>query len=602
MKALRLSADLTLPLEAVTQKFAFLGKNGSGKTYGASKLAELMLDAGAQIVALDPVGVWYGLRLAADGKAPGIRIPVFGGLYGDLPLELTAGALIADVIVDRAISAVIDVSQFEYDTDKTKFCTDFARRLFHRKKAAPSAIHLFLEEAQEFLPQNPQRGEERMLHEMTRIGKVGRNHGFGWTLITPRPQEVNKKALNLTEVVLAFQTNGTHERKAIAEWVKEKGQDVDVVEILPKLKPGHAHAWSPSWLEISEEIHIAEKRTFNASATPKVGATAVEARPLAPIDLEKLKLDMAATIEKKKAEDPVELKKQLAERDRRIRQLASAKPGERVVTKPVVDQAAIDRAVAHVRKQYNGFLAQIAKSLETSAAMAARIPDRIAADLKDIADFTRKLETERPADAAGAGAERRARQSFSDPVPPALHRPAVQPRDRIEIELNGNGTVSGVQQRILNTIQGFASLGIDEPDKATVAALVGYHPNAKSYSNAIGGLRTSGYIEYPAGGRIRLTEQGSVIAEDKLAISTVDELHEVWFDKLGGVAKRILTPLLAAYPDPVEADVVAGNAGYHPNAKSFSNMKGRLRTLGLIDYPRPGMMAATNVLFPEGLS
>jgi len=158
-----------------------------------------------------------------------------------------------------------------------------------------------------------------------------------------------------------------------------------------------------------------------------------------------------------------------------------------------------------------------------------------------------------------------------------------------------------VKQRILNTLQGFASLGIDEPDKATVAALTGYHPNAKSYSNAIGALRTSGYIEYPSGGRIRLTDAGSAIAEDRLAVSSRDELHQVWFDKLGNVAKRILTPLLDAYPDPVEADVVAATAGYHPNAKSFSNMKGRLRTLGLIDYPRSGMIAATNVLFPEGL-
>ena len=41
-----------LPVDAVTQKLAFLGRTGSGKTYGATKLAELMLGAGAQIVAL----------------------------------------------------------------------------------------------------------------------------------------------------------------------------------------------------------------------------------------------------------------------------------------------------------------------------------------------------------------------------------------------------------------------------------------------------------------------------------------------------------------------------------------------------------------------
>lgn len=57
MKTLKLSADLSLPLDAVTQKFAFFGKNGSGKTYGATKLAELMLSAGAQIVVIGGNGL-----------------------------------------------------------------------------------------------------------------------------------------------------------------------------------------------------------------------------------------------------------------------------------------------------------------------------------------------------------------------------------------------------------------------------------------------------------------------------------------------------------------------------------------------------------------
>ena len=46
MKQLRIAADLSLPVDAVTQKFAFLGRTGSGKTYAATKLAELMLEAG----------------------------------------------------------------------------------------------------------------------------------------------------------------------------------------------------------------------------------------------------------------------------------------------------------------------------------------------------------------------------------------------------------------------------------------------------------------------------------------------------------------------------------------------------------------------------
>jgi len=45
------------------------------------------------------------------------------------------------------------MSQFESDADKARFAQAFADRFFFRKKAAPSAVHLFIEEAQEFVPQ-----------------------------------------------------------------------------------------------------------------------------------------------------------------------------------------------------------------------------------------------------------------------------------------------------------------------------------------------------------------------------------------------------------------------------------------------------------------
>ena len=281
MTELAIAKDLRLPVDAVTQKMAFLGRTGSGKTYGATKLAELMLGAGAQIVALDPVGVWYGLRLAANGTEPsGLELPVFGGLHGDIPIEPTSGALLADLVVDRGISAILDVSQLESDRDKARFAADFANRFFFRKKAAPSAVHLFVEECQEFVPQNPAKGEEQMLHHFHRLIKLGRNFGIGVSLISQRPQEVNKKALNQTELMLAFQMTGPQERKAISSWVSEKGADEDVGDILPRLQVGEAHVWSPQWLQISRTVKIAAKRTFNASSTPTVGSKAVEARPL----------------------------------------------------------------------------------------------------------------------------------------------------------------------------------------------------------------------------------------------------------------------------------------------------------------------------------
>lgn len=336
----------SVPVDVVTQKLAFLGRTGSGKSYAASKLAEGMHDAGAQLVVLDPVGIWYGVRLGKDGKSPGLPIPVFGGLHGDIPLEPTAGALIADLVVDRGISVVLDVSQFEHDSEKARFAAAFADRFFFRKKAAPSAVHVFLEECQEFVPQNPQKGEERMLHAFTRLEKLGRNFGIGVSLITQRPQEVNKKALNMTECLFAFQMRGPQERKTVEDWADVHGVDLDIKALLPQLAVGNAHASSPQWLRIAEVVRFDEKRTFDTSATPQVGKRSV-VRELAPIDLEKIQTEMAATLERAKAEDPKELQRRIRELEAELKKKPAA---------AAADPAAIERAVdeaTRLQREYN---------------------------------------------------------------------------------------------------------------------------------------------------------------------------------------------------------------------------------------------------------
>lgn len=319
MKSLKISKDLKLPISTVTQKLAWLGTTGSGKTYGASKLAEEFWAIGAQFVVIDPVGVWYGLRLAKDGKKPSsINIPIFGGLHGDVPLESTGGELLANLVVDKGLSCIIDVSQFESETEKARFAMDFANKLFFRKKSKPSAIHLFLEECQEFVPQNPQKGEERMLHAFVRMQKLGRNFGIGSSYISQRPQEVNKKALNMCQTLFVFRTTGTHERTAIEKWIEDKSLDETIANDLPKIPTGDCHVWSPEFLKISEMAHISEKETFNASATPEVGAVA-KARHLAPIDLDKVRSEMAATIEKAKGEDPKLLRQKIIQLERELK-------------------------------------------------------------------------------------------------------------------------------------------------------------------------------------------------------------------------------------------------------------------------------------------
>ena len=599
MKTLRLAEGLTLPTEAVTQKLGWLGTTGSGKTYGASKLAELFWDIKAQFIVLDPVGVWYGLRLAKDGKKPSdIRIPIFGGLHGDVPLEPTSGVLLADLVVDQRISAILDVSQFEHDTDKARFATAFADRFFFRQKASPTAVHLFIEECQEFVPENHQRGEERMKHAFTRMQKIGRNYGIGTSLISQRPQEVSKKALNLAQTLFVFRTTGSHERKAIETWIKDKAiEGQDIGQELPKLKTGAPHVWSPEWLELSEGVAIREKRTFNASATPEVGKAA-QARELAHIDLEKIRKDMADSIEKAKAEDPRLLRSQLAKLKAEVQSLNVELERERT-KKPVGREKRVEVPVLKD--------AQITK-IERAVQRYEVVAEALA---RPIGELTAALVAARSAVHEDRLRDRVAESGGSSrPHGRAIVPRQTLPQTRSDARVRGRvdatratGDITAVQQRILNALAELELLGAREPAREMVAFLAGYtHLNSKGFVNGIGSLRSAGLIDYPAGGAIALTDKGRAAAVYPAAPRSPEEVQERVIGLLGGASARILQPLLEAYPNALPREVVAEKANYqHLNSKGFVNAIGRLRSLGFIDYPDRGTIKAQPVLFLEGV-
>ncbi|HMJ10536.1 MAG TPA: hypothetical protein VK524_03970, partial [Polyangiaceae bacterium] len=215
-QVLDLSSEVTLPLSAVTETFGLLAVRGAGKTNAARVLAEEMFWAGLPFVAVDPVGSWWGLRSGRDGK-PGIPVPIFGGKHGDVPLERTGGKLIADIIVDQRLSCVLDISTFESEAAKREFLLAFAQRLYHRNE---EPLHLFLEEADDYIPQSFRAEEAHLLRAWENIVRRGRARGLGMTLITQRSAAVNKNVLTQVQTLIAMRTTGPQDRKAIEDWLK----------------------------------------------------------------------------------------------------------------------------------------------------------------------------------------------------------------------------------------------------------------------------------------------------------------------------------------------------------------------------------------------
>lgn len=266
-KALHISADIKIPTDAVTQSFAILAQRGKGKTYTASVMAEEFFEAGLPFVVLDPTGAWWGLRAAADGKAAGLPVIVIGGEHGDVPLEPTAGQVIADLVVDHPGFYVCDLSATESNAAQDKFACAFAERLFRRKSKVREPLHLFVDEADSFAPQRPMPGQQRMLGAYEQIVRRGRIYGLGVTLITQRAAVLNKNVLTQVEALIVLQMNSPQDQDAIDDWVKRNGtreQRDTLMQSLASLPLGEAWFWSPGWMRVFEKIHVRERRTFNS--------------------------------------------------------------------------------------------------------------------------------------------------------------------------------------------------------------------------------------------------------------------------------------------------------------------------------------------------
>lgn len=134
-------------------------------------LVERLLSMQRRVLVLDPLSVWWGLKSGADGRSPGFPVPVFDGRHGDIPLNDAAGPIIGELIASSGISAVLDLGQMR-KAEQARLVADLLDYLFTHNL---DPLWLVLEEADAFAPQQPMGELMRVLGEVDRIARRGRN-------------------------------------------------------------------------------------------------------------------------------------------------------------------------------------------------------------------------------------------------------------------------------------------------------------------------------------------------------------------------------------------------------------------------------------------
>jgi hypothetical protein len=568
-----LADGLSLPLDAVTRTFGIFGQRGTGKSTTAAVLVEQIVKAGARAVALDPTGVWYGLT--REGSGPGLTGVVLGGEQQDAPLNPQSGALVAEFVMGSDYPFVALDLKLMRKHERQHFAMEFLEALYHDNR---DPLLVVFDEAAQFAPQQMrEKGDvPRLLGAVEDLVKLGRSRGLGAVMIEQRIATLNANVREQIETLVAQRLIGPLDRKALKEWIAAQGEperEAEALALIPKLQPGTALVWSPSFLKFFGQVAVHNATTFDSRATPEVGKKRRALTARAPVDLDALRTRMAATIEKAKADDPKALRQELAALKKQLAAAQAAKP------EPKVERVEVPILTDKERDKIQGTCDRV-EALAGALAASLKIMGEAAAGIRS--------SLSRPGPVAAQPLRPRRSED-------AVVRRASAPPPRLPSNRNGHGetpakgALTGPQRKLLIALAQHGRMS-----KVKLALLTNYSHQGGGFLNPLGSLRTSGFVSY-AGDAIEATQAGIDMLGDFEPLPTGRELLERWLGQLDGPMSKLLRCLADAYPDSISVEDLAESTGYSAKGGGFLNPLGRLRTLQLVSGR--GEVRASDALF-----
>lgn len=530
-----------IPKAALDDRLAFVGTSGSGKTYAAGTAVERLLAADAKVVIVDPLDVWWGLRVKADGVKPAFPVVIFGGAHGDIPITENTGGLLGETVAGMKESCIVSLGGMATKSAERRFMLAFLEKLYRRATGEP--FHLIFDEADLWAPQNTT--EPQLKNLMEQIVRRGRVKGFIPWLITQRPAVLSKDVLSQADGLIAMKLISSQDRAALGAWIDgqaDKADEKKMLAALPGMQKGHGIVWIPG-RKILEETSFPVKTTFDSSSTPKRGETKRTAT-LKPIDIGKLK-DRIAAIE------------------------TDAKPKPKAPAQPSTAAPAIDhRAIREAEERAKAEGIEIGKRIgftegerealrKAQAALGAIRPNEptLAAmpmrkSVAAVQQAPRPVATSGPGESLPAGeklcliacAQRSNGATRSQVTIDTGYKRAT--RDAYILRLKGRGYVDQNGDRVVATADGISALG-------------------------------SSYEPLPVG----------------------DELRSVVLSRLPEGERKVLETLISSYPSPVAREEIESVTGYKRATRDAYIL--RLRVRELVEVVGRGEVKASDDLFSK---
>lgn len=536
--------------------------SGGGKSWLLRYLLEQTHGRVQQIV-IDTEGEFSSLRERYDY--------LLAGKEGDVPADPRSARLLCRRLMELGASAVLDLYDLPLP-DRRRFVRLFLEELVHLPRTLWRPLLLPIDEAHLFCPEKGS-GEAESTAAVIAACTLGRKRGYCPILATQRISKPNKDAAaELHNKVIGLTTLDVDIKRA----GDELGFDKEQRASLRELEPGTWYAFGPA----IGAVGVALVRSGDVQTThPKAGEIAPPAPP-APAAIAQLLAqlqDLPA-----RAEEEARTVEELQARIRELETGTKRRNPGTIAPDPETIARAVDEAVRVERASFDRAIDALVQKIRGGLEPVTAVLDHYQA-------ITTRSSTPAP----GPAPQLDPRPAPRRTSPPPAAAPSSTPPERTD--------VSGPQQRILDAVATYLSFGDPAPSKVAVAVLAGYKPGSGHVNNVFGSLSSAGLIAYPAPSTVALTEEGRRHAHAR-AIHNLEDLHRAWMGLLNGPQQRVLAPLLEAFPKGIPTDELAEAAGYAAGTGHFNNIRGRLSTLGAIEYPQPRWVRASALLFPEGLT
>ena len=534
---MKLNAETELDLSKLIETRLLVQANsGGGKSWLIRRILEQTHGKVQQII-IDPEGEFGTLREKFDY--------ILAGKDGDTPAEPRSAALLARRLLELKVSAIIDLYELP-PQDRKLFVRRFLDAMVDAPKELYHEVLIVIDEAHIFAPE---KGQSEAYGAVIDLCTRGRKRGFCAVLATQRISKLAKDAAAECNNKLIGRTGLDIDMKRAAEELGFTSKEQ--LLSLRKLAPGEFFAFGPAISDEVIQVKVGEVETSH----PKIGSkTMIHVVP--PTDAIKKILGKLADLPKEAEQNAKDINELKTENATLKREITLAK---KALEDKTPDQGFLQReksyqiVIAHQGEQLN----RISKILETPP---------------------QKLPTV---------------DAQAKPIPT---NPLAIATVKYKGECEG-AILSGPESRILQALVWFESIGIMEPEQTAVAFLAGYTFGGGGFNNPKGSLRSKGFIEY-RGGSLALTPLGREVGPPAPeAPLTTSQIQQKVLAILPGPEQRLLRPLLDCYPNSMHNEGLAELAGYAPGSGGFNNPKGRLRSLGLVEYPSGGYVKARSILF-----